>query len=164
MEGISKNYSVVQEQPKKGRKALKHTANAALTTAGVGAVALAHNNMQKIYDAFAGQKYWGSPITKTVENKNIFSKLKNVFGPKGSAWLKLAEGFDVLGEKIFSSNKLNALFEAHEQRWAKKPEIFAKCVKNNKAEAAIALYAVLTALGIIGAGIYKAGKINGEGK
>ena len=42
--------------------------------------------------------------------------------------------------------------------------MFVNSVKANKTLAAILLSGVLTALGIVGAGIYKAGKINGENK
>ncbi len=169
MEGISKNYVVVQEQPKKkGNKARKHTANAAATAAGVGAVALAHKKMHEIYITFASQKYWGSKYTKTcvAENKNILTKLKNSFASMGSKISKgLSKGFEVLGEKAFSNPKINNLFEQHEISWKKENlKEFVNNVKVNKTLAAILLSGVLTALGIVGAGIYKAGKINGENK
>ena len=169
MEGISKNYVVVQEQPKKkGGKVRKHAANAAATAAGVGAAALAHNKMQKIYGSFADQKYWGSKYTKTcvAENKNILTKLKNSFASMGSKISKgLSKGFEALGEKVFSNPAINNLFEQYEISWKKENlKEFAKSVKVNKTQAAILLSGVLTALGILGAGIYKAGKINGENK
>ena len=169
MEGISKNYVVVQEQPKKkGGKVRKHAANAAATAAGVGAAALAHNKMQKIYGSLADQKYWGSKYTKTcvAENKNILTKLKNSFASMGSKISKgLSKGFEALGEKVFSNPAINNLFEQYEISWKKENlKEFAKSVKVNKTQAAILLSGVLTALGIVGAGIYKAGKINGENK
>lgn len=169
MEGISKNYVVVQEQPKKkGGKVRKHAANAAATAAGVGAAALAHNKMQKIYGSLADQKYWGSKYTKTcvAENKNILTKLKNSFASMGSKISKgLSKGFEALGEKVFSNPAINNLFEQYEISWKKENlKEFAKSVKVNKTQAAILLSGVLTALGILGAGIYKAGKINGENK
>lgn len=172
MEGISKNYVVVQEQPKKkGGKVRKHAANAAATAAGVGAAALAHNKMQKIYGTFANQKYWGAENTKytktfVAENKNILTKLKNSFASMGSKISKgLSKGFEALGEKVFSNPTINNLFEQHEISWKKENlKEFAKNVKVNKTQAAILLSGVLTALGIVGAGIYKAGKINGENK
>ena len=169
MEGISKNYVVVQEQPKKkGGKVRKHTANAAATAAGVGAVALAHNKMQKIYITYAKQKYWGSKYTKTcvAENKNILTKLKNSFASMGSKISKgLSKGFEALGEKVFSNPAINNLFERHEISWKKENlKMFVYRVKANKTLAAIVLSAVLASLGIVGAGIYKAGKINGENK
>ena len=169
MEGISKNYVVVQEQPKKkGGKVRKHAANTAVTAAGVGTVALAHNKMQNIYGRYANQKYWGPKYTKTcvVENKNILTKLKNSFASMGSKISKgLSKGFEALGEKVFSNPAINNLFERHEITWKKENlKEFAKNVKVNKTHAAILLSGVLTALGIVGAGIYKAGKINGENK
>ena len=169
MEGISKNYVVVQEQPKKkGGKVRKHAANAAATAAGVGAAALAHNKMQEIYGTFSNQKYWGPKYTKTcvVENKNILTKLKNSFASMGSKISKgLSKGFEALGEKVFSNPAINNLFEQYEISWKKENlKEFAKSVKVNKTQAAILLSGVLTALGILGAGIYKAGKINGENK
>ena len=169
MEGISKNYVVVQEQPKKkGGKVRKHAANAAATAAGVGAVALAHNEMQKSYCTFSNHKYWGPKYTKTcvAENKNILTKLKNSFASMGSKISKgLSKGFEALGEKVFSNPAINDLFERHEITWKKENlKEFAKNVKVNKTHAAILLSGVLTALGIVGAGIYKAGKINGENK
>ena len=169
MEGISKNYVVVQEQPKKkGGKVRKHAANAAATAAGVGAAALAHNKMQKIYGSLADQKYWGSKYTKTcvAENKNILTKLKNSFASMGSKISKgLSKGFEALGEKVFSNPAINNLFEQYEISWKKENlKEFTKSVKVNKTQAAILLSGVLTALGILGAGIYKAGKINGENK
>ncbi len=172
MEGISKNYVVVQEQPKKkGNKARKHTANAAATAAGVGAVALAHKKMQEIYITYAKQKYFGvknSKYTKTfvAENKNILTKLKNSFASMGSKISKgLSKGFEALGEKAFSNPAINNLFERHEISWKKENlKMFVNSVKANKTLAAILLSGVLTALGIVGAGIYKAGKINGENK
>ena len=118
MEGISKNYVVVQEQPKKkGGKVRKHAANTAATAAGVGAVALAHKKMQEIYITYAKQKYFGvknSKYTKTfvAENKNILTKLKNSFASMGSKISKgLSKGFEALGEKAFSNPAINNLFE-----------------------------------------------------
>ena len=98
--------------------------------------------------------------------KNILTKLKNSFASMGSKISKgLSKGFEALGEKAFSNPAINNLFEQHEISWKKENlKMFVNSVKANKTLAAILLSGVLTALGIVGAGIYKAGKINGENK
>ena len=163
MEGISKNYVVVQEQPKKkGGKVHKHTVNAAVTAAGLGTVAVGYNKMQNVYSDFLVNGFHSTPVSG---NKNILTKLKNYFASMGS---KLSMGFETFGEIVFSHPKLNLRFKHHVKRYF--PETrnnykkFAEHLKICKTHSAIVLSAVLASLGIVGAGIYKAGKINGENK
>ena len=149
MEGIAKSQSIVHEQPRSKRnKALKHVANASVVGGGLYLSKKANDALMRSLSAY---------------NPQVTGKRK-AFG----------EYFQKLGEKLFPSevkskggfkmkNPVHELIELYAKEHfpqAKVPHM----MSTYKAKLAAVLATGVTALGILFAGFYKAGKINGEGK
>ena len=148
MEGIRSNVAVTTQQPKKSNKVSKHLINTGVTTAGLGMTGYAYKKTGDIWrlaqtpDSLCG-------VGKASKMKIFARKIKN--------------GFEKLGEMIFKNHKIHRMFERYEMNQGLSGSELARAVKFNKGCAAKVLTLATVALSILAAGIYKAGKINGEG-
>lgn len=147
MEGIRSNVAVTTQQPKNGNKALKHVANMAMTTAGIGGSALGAIELLKmnskaalVADNLARTQTKGL-TTFSTKFYNLMSKIGNKLFPEGGKWHTVIEGF---------ANRCGG--KATKQ------------ILNGYKGNAVILLAGAIAIGTaMIARAYKAGKINGEG-
>ena len=150
MKGINRESAIMVQQPVKRNKTAKHFANAVAVGTGLGCVGC----------LYLGAKYtWHKATTsKLVSGKNLLT-------PQLKVAKKVVNLFENLGEKIFKNRKLSHLFEQYSKGrcFPHDPEFYTKSVKSCKGIAALILTLGLSALSVIGAGLYRAGKINGEG-
>ncbi len=147
MEGVRSNVSVQAQQPKKSSKVSKHLVNAGAVATGLGATGYASKKLHDVWSL--AQTPRGGYTPNTVSKIRFAQKIKN--------------GFEKLGEMIFKNPKIHAIFERYESQRGYSGTDLAKNVKFNKGSAAACLTMGLLATSILAAGIYKAGKINGEG-
>ena len=157
MEAIRSSEVTTTQQPKKTNKALKHALNAGMTVAGLAGVKGAFDLSNDLWmyaqmDDLVGKglnPHVFKPSCKTPPKILLAKKIKNFF--------------ENLGEKLFKNPKIHQMFEKYERRLGTSGDDLARAVKFNKGCAAKVLTLATVALSILAAGIYKAGKINGEG-
>lgn len=146
MEGI-RPIVVVQQPQKKQNRTLQHAGNVALVTGGVATTG---------YLAKKANKNFTKMVFKPElpENGKIFKSVD--FIPT-----KIGKVFQKIGEKIFNPN--NKLYGKPLQNLKNYLNVHnVHLNKYAKGKAALFLTAGITALGIITAGIYNAGKINAD--
>jgi hypothetical protein len=156
MTSINGVEKVVYVQPKesKGKTALKHVGNAAVTAAGVVGTAklaaegiwsskeLLHNDLLDC-GAYLNPRDAGA--------RNVISKFVT----------KIHRRFQALGQKIFKSPHNEDLISKM-YNLSKNSVAYPTALKSAKGKLAMVFAAIAMGLAFLADGIYKAGKINGE--
>lgn len=150
MVGIRNSVGISAQQPKKGNKVLKHAGNAVMTATALGATGVGTYALMK----------------SLAENATNFSRLQySSLQPKKTLGTDFYKFMTKIGNKLFpAGGDLHKYFE----KVAKYATTFSPCdtkfgTNAVKGGVALLLTAGVTSLAILGASLYKAGKINGEG-
>ena len=161
MEAIGSNVNVLPQKPTNGKKAMKHVANAALATAGIGAtavgtLALARNN----YYAAVNEEKSLKGLSESVSKFGITGKLQKGIKSFNKA---IYNAMSFLGNKMFPAGGKweNALIDFAKGR---EGSVSKQLLKGYKANVATLALGVIATIGIIAASSYKAAKVNAEGK
>ena len=146
MEGIRSNVAVTTQQPKKSNKALKHALNVGLVGGGSVAMLNGARSLYCKYDIGNAVKFGGAASTKLTKvaervHKIIAPIVDEIF-PKGG---KIANAIERYVGKGYLTGGADRM------------------ISQLKGKYAIYGAAAAAILALVTAGIYKAGKINGEG-
>ena len=144
MEGIRSNVAVQTQQSNKGKKALKHAVNAGIVVGGSTAIARGASHLSHDYDWANSTKFGSTNLRFTRKMAKLQARIANfaeALFPEGS---KVSEALKkYVGDGYLTGGAKRMMSE----------------YKGKLAIWGVATSAILT---LLSAGIYKAGKINGE--
>jgi hypothetical protein len=156
MTSVNGVEKIVYVQPKesKGKTALKHVGNAAVTAAGVvGTAKLAAEGIwsskELLHNDLLDCGAYLNP--RDAGPRNVISKFVT----------KIHRGFQSIGQKIFKSPQDEALITKL-YNLSKNSVAYPTVLKSAKGKLAMGFAAIATGLAFLAHGIYKAGKINGK--
>ena len=139
MESVRSNVAMGVQPQKKSNKVLKHAVNAGILVGGSTAIA------RGAWELCANHRLYDPQIIKPEYMRPI------------------QKFFEKIGEKIFApSTFLGELFGATFGQNAKHYDNYKTALKQYKARGAVLALGAVAIISFITAGIYKAGKINGE--